>query len=196
MSVEEARFELGQLAEILCVPPERVGYLESLGAEHICALREQIEQKLYSWYAHDYRRMARLVRFVPKRRFARHAGTVLPSRILGRAVDSVFGGGEGIPLTYLSDVPAPVIVDASPFMNPRTVACVVGANLESIPTTLINDVMAELMQRGDFTTIDRIMAYSLDQAELVDADTAPTRRPWYSRIRIRRRGQNTDSCDV
>ncbi|RDI42796.1 hypothetical protein [Nocardia mexicana] len=165
------RFELTELAATLQVPVERVEYLKVLQPQQLHALRTRITLRLFDDYAGLYRRPARFLRLAPKRVAAHYASVLLPPRILGRSVVTVFDGRAGVPLEKLTGVPAAVVADAAPFMDPRTVGRVAG----TVPPTLrkmLGEVVDELIRRRDFTTIDRLITQL--GAQPGTQDTHPT----------------------
>lgn len=163
------RFELTELAAALQVPVERVEYLNTLTPDELHALRTRITGRVFDDYAREYGRLARFLRLVPKRLAAHYAAELLPPRVLGRAVVTVFDGRRpGVPLEKLTSVPATVVADAAPYMDPRTVGRV-AATVPPALRGLLAEVVDELIRRRDFTTIDRLIAHLG-----TEPDTRPT----------------------
>ena len=164
--------ELAELADIAQVPVERIGYLSGLTADDLHVFRRAVTVRLHDQYSADYRRLGRLVRFLPKGFAARMGVKYLPPRILGRAAGPVFQDRPARYLTKMTDVAPTIVADAAAFMDPRTI----GAVAAQIPTSsreLVNDIMDELIRRDDLATIDRMLLYLDDDQEMPGGLEAP-----------------------
>ncbi len=159
-----ARAEVVKLARALGTTPEGVGFTTSLGARDIRRLRERVVGALYDEHRAAFRRVAAITRTLP---------TPLNVRITLRAFTPMLAArvaGEMTPerAAALADrMPVDYLAEACAHLDPRRAAPLVSR----MRPDRVLAVVTELIGRGDFITLGRL----LDAAtERIVADVAAT----------------------
>jgi hypothetical protein len=159
-----ARAEVVKLARALGTTPAGVGFVATLDAPDIRRLRERVVGTLYDEHRAAFRRVAAITRTLP---------TPLNVRITLRAFTPMLAArvaGEMAPAraAELADrMPVDYLAEACPHLDPRRAAPLVSR----MRPDRVLAVVTELIGRGDYITLGRLLDAATEQ---IVADVAAT----------------------
>jgi hypothetical protein len=158
MSNLVTRAQIVLLARTLHVPPERLAHLERLAAAHLHELQERMSAVIFEHHAESFKRVSRLVPFIPMSIGVPIMKRIVPSAMIGRAsgligVDHPKKIPEIVELLGTS-----LAADCQPYMDPRTISHFAEATYAPF-IRIINEVL----RRRDYIAVGPILDYAAPQ---------------------------------
>lgn len=153
MSNLATRAQVILLARTLHVPPERLAHLERLGAARLHELQERMSDTVFEQHAETFRRISKLVPFVPMSIGIPLMRRVVPAMMIGRAA-GVIGIDHPRKIAEIVELlSTSFAADCQPYMNPRTI----GHFAEATNDPFIR-IVNEVLRRRDYVTVGPILA--------------------------------------
>jgi hypothetical protein len=160
------RAELGKLARALGTTPDGVAFAASLGAGDVRVLRDRVVAALYDEHRAAFRRVAAITRMLPTalnvRITLRAFSPLLAARVAGEmAPDRAAELANRMPIEYLAE--------GCVHLDPRRA----GPLIRLIRRDRVVAVVGELVARGDFITLGRLLDEATDDMLAGLAETLP-----------------------
>lgn len=153
MSNLVTRAQVILLARTLHVPPERLAHLERIGPAHLHELQQRMSDIIFDRHAETFRRISRLVPFIPMSIGVPIMRRIVPPMMTGRA-SGVIGIDHPKKIAEISELlGTSYAADCQPYMNPRTIGHFAEATHEPF-IRIINEVL----RRRDYVTVGPILA--------------------------------------
>lgn len=153
----EVHAEIEKIARLLRTEPERLHYLQEVGAPGLRELREQLTERMFSAGRGTFAKLAAASRIVP----ASVAATI-SERAFGPLITARMSTAVEPPaaIAVAKRLSAGFLADVAVEMDPRRAAAVIGG----LPAELIANASAELAARGEWVTMGRFVGHLSEEA--------------------------------
>ncbi len=153
MSNLVTRAQIVLLARTLHVPPERLSHLERLGPAHLHELQDRMIRLLFERHAQTFRRISKLVPFIPMSIGIPLMRRVVPAAMTGRAA-GVIGIDHPKKIPEIVELlGTEYAADCQPYMDPDTIRHFTEATYDPFV-----QIITEVLRRRDYVTIGPILA--------------------------------------
>ncbi|WP_280263425.1 hypothetical protein [Nocardia wallacei] len=154
MSELVTRAQIILLARTLHVSPHRLAHLERLGADHLHDLQQRMAAVIFDEHAETFRRISKLVPFIPLTISMPLVQRIVPPMMTGRAAGAVGIDHPNKATQTLTLLRTSYVADCAPYLDPRTVGMVA----EVAPTESVIQVVNEVLRRRDYVTAGPFLA--------------------------------------
>ncbi|GAB2704161.1 hypothetical protein [Nocardia thraciensis] len=148
MSELVTRAQIILLARTLHVSPHRLAHLERLGAEHLHDLQQRMAAVIFDEHAETFRRISKLVPFIPLSISMPLVQRIVPPMMTGRAAGAVGIDHPRKASETLTLLRTSYVADCAPYLDTRTI----GTVAEIAPTESVIEVVNEVLRRRDYVT--------------------------------------------
>ncbi|WP_067892532.1 hypothetical protein [Nocardia vaccinii] len=150
------RAQIVLLARTLHVPPERLAHLERLGPDRLHELQEHMSRVIFDDHSETFRRISRLVPFIPLSVSMPLIQRIVPPAMTGRAAGAVGADHPKKAAETVALLGTSYATDCVPYIDPVTV----GHLADGVPPEPLVQVINEILSRGDYITVGPFLDYA------------------------------------
>ncbi|WP_280361884.1 hypothetical protein [Nocardia wallacei] len=156
MSELVTRAQIILLARTLHVSPHRLAHLERLGADHLHELQQRMAAVIFDEHAETFRRISKLVPFIPLTISMPLVQRIVPPTMTGRAAGAVGVDHPKKAVETMSLLGTEYATDCTPYLDPATV----GLLASDAPPGPVVAVVNEMLRRRDYVTAGPFLGYA------------------------------------
>ncbi|MBB5917762.1 hypothetical protein BJY24_006674 [Nocardia transvalensis] len=154
MSELVTRAQVILLARTLHVSPHRLAHLERLGADQLADLQQRMAAVIFDDHAETFRRISKLVPFIPLSISMPLVQRIVPPMMTGRAAGAVGADHPKKASEVLSLLRTSYVADCAQYLDPDTV----GMLADVAPIDAVLEIVNEVLRRRDYVTAGPFLA--------------------------------------